>query len=174
VLSKDDVNWWKCRIDDKEGLVPANYVGENTATIENPLHEAAKRGNVPFTIELLEAGVSVNGLDKAANTPLHWACRGGHLQVVQLLLAKNPAVSAQNKLGDTPLHLAAWGGNIQVVSALLEHPSIQPALKLKNKNNETPVALAKNDEVAAMLIQFEGGGGARGLGGDGEEGEESD
>ena len=62
VLSKDDVSWWKCRSGDKEGLVPANYVGENTATIDNPLHEAAKRGNSSFVQELLSQGVSVNGL----------------------------------------------------------------------------------------------------------------
>jgi ankyrin repeat protein len=34
--------------------------------------EAAKRGNLEFVKELLAAGVSVNGFDKAKNTPLHW------------------------------------------------------------------------------------------------------
>ncbi|KAI8838896.1 SH3 domain-containing protein [Chytridium lagenaria] len=105
VLEKDDPNWWKCRCEDKEGLVPANYVGENTAQIENPLHEAAKRGNVSFALELLNAGVSVNTLDKAGNTPLHWACRGGHADVVKLLLEKKPTLNSQNKLGDT---LCIW------------------------------------------------------------------
>jgi hypothetical protein len=38
ILEKDDPNWWKARCGDQEGLVPANYVGENTAQIENPLH----------------------------------------------------------------------------------------------------------------------------------------
>ena len=62
VNSKEDPNWWKCTCDGKEGLVPSNYVGENTATIDNPLHEAAKRGNISFMQELLNSGVSVNGL----------------------------------------------------------------------------------------------------------------
>ncbi|KAI8815352.1 SH3 domain-containing protein [Cladochytrium replicatum] len=95
VINKDDPSWWKCRANDKEGLVPSNYVGENTAEIENPLHEAAKRGNISFVTELLQAGVSVNGLDKAGNTALHWACRGGHAKVVELLLTKKPTVNAQ-------------------------------------------------------------------------------
>ncbi|KAI9356255.1 SH3 domain-containing protein [Zopfochytrium polystomum] len=95
VVNKDDANWWKCRSDDKEGLVPSNYVGENTTEIENPLHEAAKRGNVAFARELLSAGLSVNALDKAGNTPLHWAARGGHSEIVSMILAKNPAVNAQ-------------------------------------------------------------------------------
>lgn len=116
VLSKDDPNWWKCRCEDAEGLVPSNYVGENTAQIDNPLHgrlyptaEAAKRGNSVFVKELVDAGVSVNGLDKAGNSPLHWACRGGHAETIVLLLSKKPVLNSQNKMGDTPLHLASWG-----------------------------------------------------------------
>ena len=61
VLKKNDDNWWTCKCQDKEGLVPSNYVGDNTAVVDNPLHEASKRGNVPFVKELVEAGVSVNG-----------------------------------------------------------------------------------------------------------------
>ena len=70
-------------------------VGENAAVIDNPLHEAAKRGNSSFAKELIDAGVSVNGLDKAKNSPLSWACRGGHLDIVQMLLAKKAAVNSQ-------------------------------------------------------------------------------
>jgi len=54
--------------------------------IDNPLHEAAKRGNLPFLQECLANGVSVNGLDKAQSTPLYWAAHGGHTECVQALL----------------------------------------------------------------------------------------
>jgi ankyrin repeat protein len=50
-----------CRVGDRQGLVPSNYVGENTLELDQPLHEAAKRGNVEFVRELLEAGISPNG-----------------------------------------------------------------------------------------------------------------
>jgi hypothetical protein len=160
VLNKDDPNWIKCQLKgDKEGLVPANYVGENTATIDNPLHEAAKRGNLEFLSELLTAGISVNGLDKAGNTPLHWACRGGHAEAVRLLLAKGPAINAQNKLGDTPLHAAAWAGNLAIVKLLLDAKDIQ--INIKNNQNETPLNLAKSDDVAAFLLQKTGKGVAK-------------
>ncbi|KAJ3013434.1 UNVERIFIED_CONTAM: Osteoclast-stimulating factor 1 [Siphonaria sp. JEL0065] len=134
VLQKDDAGWWKCRSGDKEGLVPANY------------------GNIPFLSELITAGVSVNGLDKAGNSPLHWAARSGKTQVVQMLLEKNAAINARNKLGDTPLHNAAWGGHLGVVTVLLSQPEIQ--VNVKNNDGATAQSLAKTDEVASVLIQF--------------------
>ena len=122
---KTDAGWWLAQCGSKRGLVPrcvlagaaacgavrpwrtdtlpacSNYVGEHTSEIENPVHEAAKRGNIPFLDELLSASVtyaatdahakharagltrclaaleSVNGLDKSGSTPLHWAASGG-------------------------------------------------------------------------------------------------
>ncbi|KND04467.1 uncharacterized protein SPPG_00194 [Spizellomyces punctatus DAOM BR117] len=161
VLNKDEEHWWKCRCNEREGFVPRNYVGENTAEIDNPLHEAAKRGNVGFTQELLSAGVSVNGLDKAGNTPLHWACRGGHAQIVALLLQRRPALNPQNKLGDTPLHLAAWGGHTKVVQQLLDQEGIDT--RIRNNDGKSAVDIAKSDETASVLMQFTGTGYAAGL-----------
>ncbi|KAJ3197529.1 hypothetical protein HK101_002832 [Irineochytrium annulatum] len=90
----------------------------------------------------------------AGNTPLHWACRGGHADVVDLLLAKKPAINSQNKLGDTPLHSAAWGGSVKVTGKLLGAEGIQT--NVKNKDGATPLALAKGDDVAALLMQYQG------------------
>ncbi|KAJ3030009.1 Osteoclast-stimulating factor 1 [Rhizophlyctis rosea] len=152
VLDKSDSNWWKCRCGTKEGLVPSNYVGENTSTLENPLHEAAKRGNTAFAIELLNAGISPNSLDKAANTPLHWACRGGHAEVVKAILdsGKPVSINAQNKLGDAPVHGGAWGGHAPIIRLLLTRSDIN--LTLRNKDGKTPLDLAKTDEVASLLM----------------------
>jgi ankyrin repeat protein len=99
-------------------------------------------------------GAFMKGLDRAGNSPLHWACRGGHVDTVKLLLSKKPAINAQNKLGDTPLHSAAWAGNAASVQLLLECSEIQPLLK--NKNGETPLDLAKTDEVASLLMKATG------------------
>ncbi|KAJ3054574.1 Osteoclast-stimulating factor 1 [Rhizophlyctis rosea] len=152
VLDKSDPNWWKCRSGTKEGLVPSNYVGEHTQPLENPLHEASKRGNLPFALELLSAGSSPNSLDRAHNTPLHWAVRSGHVDVVRAILGcgKPVQVNAQNKLGDTAVHGGAWGGHTECVRLLLARPDIN--LGLKNKDNKTALDLAKNDDVASLLV----------------------
>ena len=64
--------------------------------IDNPLHEASKRGNLPFLQECLANGVSVNGLDKSGATPVYWAAHGGHSECVQALLAvPNISINAQ-------------------------------------------------------------------------------
>ena len=170
MLDKSDPNWLKCKIGDEEGLVPANYVGDNTgknkvksgflksrlAQIENPLHEASKRGNVPFLKELLSAGVSVHSLDRAKNTPLHWAARAGHPEAITLLLPHKPNLNAQNKLGDSPLHCAAWSGNPKCVELLLNAKGVD--VTLRNADGALPVDIAKNDECAALLLQFTGTG----------------
>eukprot|EP01137_Pigoraptor_chileana_P009370 Opistho-2@57494 len=120
VFDKSDPGWWRAKCGDREGLVPSNYIAENAVEMDNPMHEAAKRGNLSFLIECLGAKVSSNGLDKAGSTPLHWAANGGHLDCVQKLLEQpGVAVNVQNKLGDTPLHGASWKGHPEVVALLL-------------------------------------------------------
>lgn len=65
-------------------------------TVENPLHDAARRGNLCYLLEALHHGVSSTGLDAVGNTALYWACRGGHVDCVKELLSlPNPPVNAQ-------------------------------------------------------------------------------
>ncbi|KAI8899802.1 ankyrin repeat-containing domain protein [Globomyces pollinis-pini] len=154
VLAKENPDWWTCKCGERQGLVPSNYVGENTAQIDNPLHEAAKRGNISFVEELLNAGVSANGLDRAGNAPIHWACRGGHVEVVKMLISKQVILNVQNKLGDTPLHCAAWGDHEEVVRLLLSCEGID--VTIRNGDGLKSVDLAKGDKVAALLMQHQG------------------
>lgn len=169
VLNKDNKDWWKCRCDGSEGLVPSNYVGEKTTEIENPLHDAAKRGNIAFAKELIDAGISINGLDKAGNTPLHWAARGGHTEIVEMLLSRRPLVNAQNKLGDTALHLACWGTKTtETVSALLQYKSSSSGgsgavdTSIRNAAGQTALELCRSDEVGALVAQFQSSNGGDG------------
>jgi ankyrin repeat protein len=71
-------------------------VESQTEEVEQPLHEAARRGNLDFMRECLQQGVSGTGLDSAGNTPLYWASHAGHVDCVRELLAlSRPAVNAQ-------------------------------------------------------------------------------
>ncbi|KCV71352.1 hypothetical protein H696_02300 [Fonticula alba] len=142
--------WWLCRSGGRQGLIPFNYVEEHAETVEHPLHEAAKRGNVELLKEALEVGLSVNTLDHSGATPLHWASRGGHDEAVRLLLQRKPVLDVKNKLGDTPLHMAAWGGHPAVIKTLLEAGA---ARDLLNNEGQSPYQLAKSrsPEAAALL-----------------------
>ena len=68
VSDQSDAGWWKATIKGKAGLVPSNYLeSEKSEAIDNPLHEAAKRGNIAFLQECIASKVSVNSLDKVCS-----------------------------------------------------------------------------------------------------------
>lgn len=145
----NDPNWWKAKCGEKTGMIPSNYVGEHTESVDHPLHEAAKRGNLNFLNECLQNKVSVNGLDKSGSTALHWAAHGGHIDcVMQLMQLPNCQLNVQNKLGDTPLHAAAWKGHGEVVRVLFEAGA---KTDLANKDDKLPADLASDASIITML-----------------------
>ncbi|XP_014672930.1 PREDICTED: osteoclast-stimulating factor 1-like [Priapulus caudatus] len=151
VVDQKETGWWTAKCGGRTGLVPENYVEESAETLLNPLHEAAKRGNIDFMSECLRNQVSVNGLDKAGSTPLYWASHAGHVDCVRNLLAvPTVAVNSQNKLGDTPLHAAAWKGHADIVKLLLDEGA---NTSITNKENKTALNLAHNADTATLLKQ---------------------
>lgn len=151
VLEKGDDGWWKAKVNNKTGLIPSNYIETGTETIDNPLHEAAKRGNLPFIEECLSNLVSVNGLDKSGSTALHWAASAGHPDCARRLLAvRNVEINVQNKLGDTPMHNASWKGHADIVDMLL----LKGANKaIKNNEGQTAYDLAVRFPEVGRLFQ---------------------
>lgn len=134
-------------------LVCVVEAGEAEA-VDNPLHDAAKRGNLTFLGECIANSVPVNSLDKAGSTPLHWASRGGHVECVRALLAASGDVSHQNKLGDTALHGAAWKSQVAIIELLLEAGADRSVV---NEEGESPYQLAQ-DPQAQSLLMVRGGG----------------
>ncbi|XP_060070688.1 osteoclast-stimulating factor 1-like [Ylistrum balloti] len=151
IMDQSNPDWWKGKCDSVEGLIPSNYVESNTESIDHPLHEAAKRGNIDFLKECIANEVSVNGLDKAGSTPVHWAAHGGHMDCLQeLLQVKKCEVNVQNKLGDTALHSAAWKGHSEAIKMLLEKGA---QANIRNNDNKLPYDLSKDAACSAALKQ---------------------
>ena len=144
---------WQCRIGERQGLIPS-HVLLDSSSIDYPMHEASKRGNIDWLKELISTGISINTLDSAGNCPLYWACRSGHLECARLILSCGPVLTQQNKLGDTVLHGCAWGGHAEIISLILKQPGASDLLSVQNKSKQTPYQLAKNYECAALLQTF--------------------
>ncbi|ESP05323.1 hypothetical protein LOTGIDRAFT_208351 [Lottia gigantea] len=154
IIDMTNSDWWKAKCGKKVGLIPSNYVSENTESIDHPLHEAAKRGNMDFLMECIGNRVSVNGLDKAGSIPLHWAAHGGHIECLKALLnVANCQVDVKNKLGDTPLHSAAWKNHSAAVEILL---NVGANPNIRNNDDKLPSELAKDPETAALLREAAG------------------
>lgn len=87
----------------------------------DPIHEAAKTGNVPLVERLLKQGVDVNLRDEQGNSALHHAVAEAQIEVVNALLrGVNVDVNVRNNKGETPLHLAGSRGRPKTVALLIE------------------------------------------------------
>nr|XP_006209417.2 osteoclast-stimulating factor 1 [Vicugna pacos] len=154
ITDMSDTNWWKGTSKGRTGLIPSNYVAEQAESIDNPLHEAAKRGNLSWLRECLDNRVGVNGLDKAGSTALYWACHGGHKDIVEMLFTQpNIELNQQNKLGDTALHAAAWKGYADIVQLLLAKGA---RTDLRNNEKKLALDMATNAACASLLKKKQG------------------
>lgn len=54
--------------------------------VKIPIIDAARRGNLALLQECLDAGMSVNSLDKSGSSSLHAAAQGGHIECIFRLL----------------------------------------------------------------------------------------
>jgi len=115
----------------------------------DPIHDAAKTGDLAGVQAQLDAGADVNAKDKNEWTPLHNAATQGHKEIVELLLAKGADVNAKHKYGLTPLHRAAFYGHKEVVQMLI---AAGADVNAKADRGDTPLDKAKrHPEVAALL-----------------------
>ena len=84
---------------------------------ETPLMMAALRGDLEWTLLLLQRGAQVN---RGGWTPLHYAASGPEPKVVALLLERGAALEAHSPNRTTPLMMAAGYGAIDSADLLLQ------------------------------------------------------
>ena len=87
--------------------------------IAEPIHEAAKEGDLAKVKSLIAEGSDVNVKTGTGTTPLHFAADRGHKEVVELFVSKGADVNAETNRGFSPLHWAAQQDHKDVVELLI-------------------------------------------------------
>ena len=89
----------------------------------SPLHEAARKGDVPEAKKLLEAGADLTARDEhLRSTPLAWAAKFGQLEMVKFLLRCGaPKSLPDDPSWATPLAWAKRHGHGDIVDLLVRH-----------------------------------------------------
>jgi ankyrin repeat protein len=75
-----------------------------------PIHDAAKEGDLAKVKILIAEGSDVNVRDENGLTPLHFAAYRGYKDVTELLVLNGANVNAADKTGTTPLQWADQAG----------------------------------------------------------------
>ena len=131
---------------DEAGAHPKSSAKFHAET--NPLHEAAKAGDLDSVNHFLDAhAVAVDAKDGVGETPLHKAATGGRLSVVARLIAAGANVTVKSLYGDAPLHWAVYGGVAIVATLIAEGADVD----VRDGNGWTPLHHAAYGGYAAAV-----------------------
>jgi ankyrin repeat protein len=113
-----------CRLIRNVVLLTAGLIAWNASLLQaEPIHDAARKGDVAEVKRLLEQDPKLVNLEERAKsrgvTPLHHAAREGHKAVVELLLASGADIDARGSYG-TALELAVFNSHRDVADLLLK------------------------------------------------------
>ena len=116
-----------------------------------PIHDAARLGNLELVKAELDKGVDINFKDSEyGGTPLHFAAYGGALNVVKFLLANEAEVDVGNNQGWTALFYASDEGHLHVVEFLIDNNA---SVKWRDNDLRRAYNFAEeHKEVQALLL----------------------
>ncbi|XP_050181677.1 ankyrin repeat domain-containing protein 39 isoform X2 [Myiozetetes cayanensis] len=101
--------------------VPSVHQSLAEMDFERGIWAAARDGDEPRLLRLLERREDPGEPDRAGYTALHYASRNGHLGVCRMLLERGAPCDARTPGGATPLHRACYCGHLAVSRLLLQH-----------------------------------------------------
>jgi uncharacterized protein len=117
-----------------------------------PLHGAVLSGEPTVAAMLLDAGASIDVINKAGTSPLPIACRAANWPVVQFLLERGAKVSLPNS---EPALIAASGitdDDVKGVKMLLKHRAPVNAVDAKGRSALMTAAAEGHEQIARALI----------------------
>ena len=123
-------------------------VDATTSADETPLMMAAMRGNLEWTLRLLDRGAAIN---RGGWAPLHYAASGPAVAVVKLLLERGAAIDAPSPNRSTALMMAARYGSEEAVQLLLASGA---NAQLRNDRQMRPADFARSagrEQLAVLL-----------------------
>ena len=121
----------------------------------DPIHDAAKTGDLAGVQAELDKGVDVNAIGNG-QSPLHLAAIMGHVEVTELLIASGADLEGTDKYGNTPLHYAAHHGRKETTKLLITKGA---DLNVKRDDGNTPLDNAtqyKHTEIIDLLRKHGG------------------
>ena len=93
-----------------------------TTASADPIHDAARDGDLAGVQAELDNDVDANVKDSLGRPPLHHAAWVGHKEVAELLIANGADVNAKTKsTGKTPLDYAVMGKKTDIADLLRKH-----------------------------------------------------
>jgi len=104
----------------------ASKTGEELKAAKEPIHAAARQGDIEAVKQHLAAGADVNAIDHEGNTPLHHAVYNDQTEIIRLLIDKGAEVNGKRKAanhekGVAPLHTATWRSTIETMELLIDN-----------------------------------------------------
>jgi ankyrin repeat protein len=130
------------------------FLGGNTIAFAEPLHDAARDGDVEKVSALVNEGAAMDVPGDNGETPLIFAILSGQRAVVGLLIDKGADIRARNSGGFTALHAAGYVGDVDTANKLLGKGA--NVNDQKNKAGVTPLSVAAEEGhvgVARVLIE---------------------
>ena len=129
---------------------PQVKVDTPNASDETPVMMAALRGNVEWTLRLLDRGAQLN---RPGWTPLHYAASGPEIKLLTLLLDRGASIEATSPNRTTPLMMAARYGPHDAAELLLSRGANARARNDQGLSAADFARAAGRDALATKLEQ---------------------